>query len=193
MAKLIFRYGSMNASKSANLIMDLYSRKAENKSVLAFKSTLDTRDYGYITSRALETQIPSHLISPEMNGAMYAIAGTFMPEAIYIDEVHFLSKEQIEEVAKIVNDLEITVHAYGLMTDFRSELFEGSKRLIELADIIERIRSECTQCSNQGLMNARFVGGVLQTNGETVVVGAEQTYKVLCRKCYTKQIEEVES
>lgn len=184
MAKLIFRYGSMNASKSANLIMDMFGHKANGKSVLAFKSTMDVRDYGYITSRATETKIPANLISPDMNGAMFEVTETFMPRMVFVDEVQFLTIQQIEELAEIVDVLGVTVQAYGLMADFRGELFEGSKRLVELADVVERIRSECTECSNEGIMNARFIDGELQTEGETVLVGAEQTYKVLCRKCY---------
>ncbi|WP_090739413.1 thymidine kinase [Paenibacillus sp. Mc5Re-14] len=189
MAKLIFRYGSMNASKSANLIMDWYGHKANGKSVLTFKSTLDARDYGYITSRAIETKIPASLIAPDMDGVMFNMTETFMPRMVFIDEVQFLTAKQIEELSAIVDKLGVTVQAYGLMTDFKRELFEGSKRLVELADVVERIRSECTECSNEGLMNARFIDGVLQSEGQTVMIGAEQTYKVLCRSCYAKSIE----
>lgn len=185
MAKLIFRYGSMNASKSANLIMDWYGHKANGKSVLAFKPTLDTRDYGYITSRAIETKIPANLIAPELDGLMLDMTKTFMPRIVFVDESQFLTTRQIEELVEIVDKLGVTVQAYGLMTDFKGELFEGSKRLVELSDVVERIRSECTECKNEGLMNARLMDGVVQTSGETVVVGAEQTYKVLCRECYS--------
>lgn len=184
MSKLIFRYGSMNASKSANLIMDWYGHKSNGKNTLVFKSTIDTRDFGYVTSRAILTKIPATLITPEIDGAMYELAEAFQPRAVFVDEVQFFTSKQIDELAAIVDALGITVHAYGLMTTFKSELFEGSKRLVELADVIERIRSECTECSNEGLMNARFADGAMQGDGETVVVGAEQEYKVLCRKCY---------
>ncbi|MGG4105094.1 thymidine kinase [Paenibacillus lautus] len=186
MAKLIFRYGSMNASKSANLIMDWHNHTSNGKSVLSFKSTLDARDYGYITSRAISTRIPASLITPEMNGIMYQMTEWFMPRIVFVDEVQFFTPQQIEELAEIVDVLGVSVQAYGLTTDFKRELFEGSKRLLELADVVERIRSECTECSNEGLMNARFIDGVLQTEGQTVLVGAEQTYRVLCRSCYTK-------
>lgn len=184
MAKLIFRYGSMNASKSANLIMDWHNHKSNGKSVLAFKPTIDTRDYGYITSRAIETKIAAVLVHPDESGTMLGLTKLFMPRIVFVDEVQFFTPQQIEELAEIVDVLGVSVQSYGLMTDFKRELFEGSKRLVELADVVERIRSECTECSNEGLMNARFVDGVLQTEGETVLVGAEQTYKVLCRKCY---------
>lgn len=197
MAKLIFRYGSMNASKSANLIMDWHGHKSNGKSVLAFKSTKDTRDYGYITSRAIETRIPATLVTPDAAGIMYSMTKTFMPRIVFVDEVQFFSAKQIEELARIVDELGVTVHAYGLMTDFKRELFAGSRRLVELADVVERIRSECTTttCYNEGLINARFIDGVLQTDGETVVVGKEEeedkrkpVYKVLCRQCYEQEM-----
>ncbi|WP_256719482.1 thymidine kinase [Paenibacillus odorifer] len=185
----MFRYGSMNASKSANLIMDWHNLKTNGKHVLAFKPTLDIRDYGYITSRAIETKIPAGLVTPDIDGIMYCMTKTFMPRTVLVDEVQFLTAKQIDELASIVDKLGVTVQAYGLMTNFKGELFEGSKRLVELADVVERIRSECTECSNEGLINARFVDGVLQTDGLEVVVGAEQLYKVLCRSCYSKMMK----
>lgn len=178
----------MNASKSANLIMDAFSHKFNGKSILVFKPTLDTRDYGYVTSRATETKIPANLVTPDIDGIMYSMTKTFMPRIVFIDEAQFLTTKQIDELASIVDKLGVSVQAYGLMTNFKGELFEGSKRLVELADVVERIRSECTECSNEGLMNGRFINGVLQTDGLEVVIGAEQEYKVLCRSCYSKRL-----
>jgi thymidine kinase len=190
MAKLIFRYGSMNASKSAQLIMDWYNHKANGKSTLVFKPSVDTRDMGYVASRALRTRIPASIIPPEVNGFMYNLTKTFMPRIVFVDEVQFLTPKQIEELAEIVDELGVTVIAYGLMTTFKGVLFDGSKRLVELADVIERIRSECTRCSNEGIMNARYVGGKFQADGEILLVGAEQHYTVLCRKCYMKEYKQ---
>lgn len=190
MAKLIFRYGSMNSSKSANLIMDLYTHQQNNKETLVFKPSLDSRDFGVVSSRALPTKIKADLvIKIGDKNKMYELAMKKLPRVIFVDEVNFFTKEQIEELARIVDTIGITVIAYGLMTTFKGELFEGSKRLVELADVVERIRSECTICSNEGLMNARFVDGIIQVDGETVVVGAEETYRVLCRKCYATEIK----
>lgn len=188
MAKLIFRYGSMNASKSAQLIMDWYGHKNNGKSVLVFKPTLDDRDFGYVISRAIDTKIPSTLIAPEAEGVMYGMTKLFMPRIVFVDEVQFLSPRHIEELARIVDELGVTVQAYGLMTSFKSELFDGSKRLVELADVVERIRSECTQCSNEGIMNSRYINGQFQAEGDVVVTGGEQLYKVLCRKCYMEEL-----
>jgi thymidine kinase len=179
----------MNASKSAQLIMDWYNHRQNGKSVLVFKPSLDNRDEGYVASRALETKIPAHLISPDDNGVMYELAKIFNPRIILVDEVQFFTRKQIEELGEIVDELSITVQAYGLMTNFKGEKFEGSDRLTDLADVIERIRSECTQCDNEGIMNARYVNGEFQTDGEVIMVGAEETYKVLCRKCFMRELK----
>lgn len=168
--------------------MDWYGHKSNGKSVLVFKSTLDERDFGYVSSRAVNTKIPATLVAPDVYGVMYGTTKMFMPRMVFVDEVQFLTSKHIEELARIVDELGITVQAYGLMTSFKSELFEGSKRLVELADVVERIRSECTRCSNEGLMNARFVDGKIQVDGETVAIGAEQLYTVLCRKCYIEEL-----
>lgn len=190
MAKLIFRYGAMNASKSAQLIMDWHNANQNNKDTLVFKPSIDTRT-SKVSSRAIQTEVEAITISPYDDNFMYSIAMKKMPRVIFVDETQFFTAKQIEELARIVDTIGVTVIAYGLMTTFKGELFEGSKRLVELADVVERIRSECTECDKEGLMNARFVDGIIQADGSTIVVGAEESYKVLCRKCYNKKIEEV--
>lgn len=188
MSKLIFRYGSMNASKSAQLIMDSYGHNQNGKDILVFKPAQDTRDENFITSRALNTKIPvDRTIKPEDHDVMFDATMKSLPRIVFIDEAQFFTEKQIEELATIVDVIGVTVQAYGLMTTFKGELFEGSKRLVELSDVVERIRSECTRCSNEGIMNVRYVDGEFQADGETIVVGAEETYKVLCRKCFMKE------
>lgn len=187
MSKLIFRYGSMNASKSAQLIMDWYNANQNNKEVLVFKPSLDNR-FGEtkVASRAIQTEVEAYPISPISMNAMYTMALNSNARVILADEIQFFTKEQIEELALIVDKVGITVIAYGLMTNFKGELFEGSKRLVELADVVERIRSECTLCDKEGLMNARFINGEFAKEGQEILIGAEESYKVLCRKCYNK-------
>lgn len=189
MSKLIFLYGSMDASKSAQLIMDAFGYSQQGKDYLVFKPSLDTRDNAVVSSRALDTEIPvDKMIEPDDSDLMFNMAMSTFPRIVFVDEVQFFTPKQIEELARIVDVIGITVKAYGLMTTFRGEQFDGSRRLVDLADVVERIRSECTKCSNDGIMNARFLDDKFQTDGETVVVGAEETYRVLCRKCYMKEL-----
>jgi thymidine kinase len=191
MAKLLFSYGGMNASKSAVLKMQAFNHEQNGKKVLIYKPKLDNRNDG-VFSRAIPTYTPVNLVvAPEDEGIMFLMAFKQRPRTVLIDEAQFLTPAQIEELALIVDTLDITVHAYGLMTDFRTELFAGSKRLVELADNVERIRSECTQCNNEGIANARFINGQPTLTGEQIVTGAEETYKVLCRKCFNELCQTV--
>lgn len=187
MSKLVFLYGAMNSSKSANLIMDWHNFTSNGKSVLVFKPSLDTRDDKYVTSRAVPTKVPANIISKDNVGVMYKAVEIFNPRVVLVDEINFFTPQQVEELASIVDNLGVTVKVYGLMSTFKGELFESSKRLVELADVVERIRSECTTCSREGLINSRYLDGFIQSDGETFVVGAEETYKVLCRKCFNQE------
>jgi thymidine kinase len=190
MAKLIFRYGSMNASKSAQLIMDNFGHNQNGKDTIVFRPSLDTRS-DKVSSRALDTEITAIPVKPEDVDLMFDMVMNNFPRIVFVDEVQFFTPKQIEELARIVDVIGVTVQAYGLMTTFKGELFEGSKRLVELADVVERIRSECTRCDREGIMNARFVDGKFQSDGETVVVGKEESYRVLCRKCFLKEKNKV--
>lgn len=185
MAKLIYRYGAMNSAKSARLIMDAYSMRNDGKTVEIFKPVLDDRDGCYIKSRAVPTSLPAHVVKDE--GYMFSTVMQNKPRIVLVDEVQFFTPEQVDELISIVDTLNTTVIAYGLLTDFMGEQFAGSKRLVEMADVVERVRSECTECNNEGIINARYVNGQIQLNGEQIVTGAEETYKVLCRKCYFEQ------
>lgn len=191
MSKLVFRYGSMNASKSAQLIMDWYNANQNGKSTLVFKPVQDTRSHK-VTSRAIKTEIYAKNVHPSDYNYMYNLALSIMPRIIFVDEVNFFTPAQIEELARIVDDIGVTVIAYGLMTSFKGEMFAGSKRLVELADVVERVRSECTKCDKEGIMNARFENGVIQTGGALISIGAEESYQVLCRKCYNVEMNKVE-
>jgi thymidine kinase len=176
----------MNASKSAQLIMDNFGHNQNGKDTIVFRPSLYTRS-NTVSSRALDTEITAIPVKPEDEDLMFDLVMNNFPRIVFVDEVQFFTPKQIEELARIVDVIGVTVQAYGLMTTFKGDLFEGSKRLVELADVVERIRSECTRCDREGIMNARFVDGKFQSDGETVVVGKEESYRVLCRKCFLKE------
>ena len=107
-------------------------------------------------------------------------------EWILIDEAQFLTEQQVEQLAKIVDDMDIEIMCFGLRTDFQSKLFQGSKRLMELADEIEEVKSRCS-CGRKTSINARFdENGNIVTFGEQIVIGGNDKYKPLCRKCWNK-------
>lgn len=107
-------------------------------------------------------------------------------EWVLIDEAQFLTNEQINQLSDVVDFLNIEVMCHGLRTDFKSEMFPASQRLFELADEIEEVKSRCS-CGKKTIINARInEDGDVITNGEQVMIGGEEKYIALCRKCWKK-------
>lgn len=187
MAKLYFRYGAMGSAKTANLLMTSFNFEEKGFKVLLIKPSIDDRfSVGYIESRIgikrkcfLLEKNQSILKSVNLNGNN---------TIVFIDEVQFLSEKQVNELVYIVDNLNINVFCYGLKTDFTGKLFCGSKRLIEVCDNIDEIKSIC-ECGNKALFNARIdeLGNVI-TEGETIKIGSNESYKPLCRKCFIKNL-----
>jgi thymidine kinase len=108
---------------------------------------------------------------------------------ILVDEAQFLTTEQVDELSDVVDLIGVNVICYGLRTDFQTHLFEGSKRLFEVADTIEEIKSQCS-CSNKNIFNVRIdKNGDMITEGEQIDVCSEDKYITVCRKCYKDMLE----
>ena len=111
---------------------------------------------------------------------------TYKPQLkwILVDEAQFLTAEQVDQLAALVDKFGISVMCYGLRTDFKTQLFEGSKRLFEIADTIEEIKSSC-ECDNKCIFNARIDKyGKVVVDGEQIEIGGDDRYTSMCRKCY---------
>lgn len=190
MAELSFVYGAMNSSKSASLIMKWFNLTQDDKNVIVFKPSTDTRSSGYVESRAVGTKVEAIEILNEGEILYHIHKELFLEKKIsyvLVDEVQFLNKAQIEELSDVVDLYDINVICYGLATNFKGNMFEGSKRLFELCDNLIRVESDCTMCENGGIMNARYIDGKFEIEGKETLIGKEDSYKVLCRKCYKKQ------
>lgn len=193
MAKLRFKYGCMNSSKTLNLLTTAYNFEEKNIPFLVLKPSIDTRDgENTVKSRAgIERECVS--VTPEMdiydaiNKYNVILETAFSKlEWVLIDEAHFLTNEQINQLSDVVDFLNIEVMCYGLRTDFKSEVFPASQRLFELADEIEEVKSRCS-CGKKTIINARInEDGDVITNGEQVMIGGEEKYIALCRKCWKK-------
>lgn len=193
MAKLRFKYGCMNSSKTLNLLTTAYNFEEKNIPFLVLKPSIDTRDgENTVKSRAgIERECVS--VTPEMdiydaiNKYNVILETAFSKlEWVLIDEVQFLTNEQINQLSDVVDFLNIEVMCYGLRTDFKSEMFPASKRLFELADEIEEVKSRCS-CGKKTIINARInEDGDVITNGEQVMIGGKEKYIALCRKCWKK-------
>ena len=192
MSKLYFYYGAMNCGKSLSLLSKAYGFRERGIDVLLIKSTIDTRDSGVIRSRALSVEEPCLSVSKDDN--VFVKVSQALSEGpdykwILVDECQFLTPEQVDQLAKVVDVLNISVICYGLRADFQTHLFPGSQRLFEICDKIEEMKSTC-KCGNRASINARIDSyGRIVTEGEQVSCGGEDKYVTLCRKCYSKEIK----
>lgn len=111
------------------------------------------------------------------------------PKWILVDESQFLTKLHVEQLSEVVDGMDINVMCYGLRTDFTTQLFEGAKRLMELADTIEEIKISCS-CGRKALINARIdADGQIVVDGQQILIGGNDRYIPLCRKCYKEQLK----
>ncbi len=186
MAKLYFRFGSMGSGKSLNLLAVAHNYRQQGKEVLLFKPKLDNRfGVNNIKSRAGIEMKVDLLLEPKVNIINMDFKGIY---CLLIDEAQFVSKKHIEEFRDIANDKQIPVICYGLKTDFRGLLFEGSKRLIELADKIEEIKTTCFYCNKKATFNLRHVNGEAVDDGPVIQLGADEAYFPACYGCYKSEI-----
>ena len=188
MSKLYFRFGAMNCGKSSALMQVAHNYNENAKKVVVIKSSLDTKADDYISSRIGLKRKVDILIEPSKSLEPYYEEWNQDVSCILVDEAQFLSSKQVEELWIASKMIDIPVICYGLKTDFQSHLFEGSKRLLELADDIEELSTICN-CGKKAKFNARFVNGEFTLDGEEIVIDGslkEVEYKPMCGKCYLK-------
>ncbi|ACO36984.1 thymidine kinase [Lactobacillus phage Lb338-1] len=192
MAQLFFKYGCMDSGKTMQLLATKHNYDAYGRTCLIMSPSVDTRSgYGTIKSRLKGLEEPAEAIEEGMDIYHKVATMDSIPDAILVDESQFLSEEHIDQLAEIVDKLGIPVLCFGLKTDFQAKLFSGSKRLLEVADKIEEIKTICAYCNHKAVLNGRFKDGKLVTNGKQVQVGDED-YKPLCRYHYSKLKEDTE-
>lgn len=186
MAKLYFRYGAVGSAKTLNLLAVAHNYRQQQKKVLLIKPALDVRfGKNNIRSRAgLETEADI-LVHPDTNLLQCDFTGI---DCLLVDEVQFLPASVIDQLRLITLDEGIPVICYGLRTDFKSRLFEGSKRLMELADAVDEVKSTCFYCNRKAIMNLKHVDGRATASGPTVELGAEEKYFPTCFQCYRHQL-----
>ncbi len=183
MAKLYFRYGAMNSSKTANALMVKYNYEERGQKVLLMKPSIDNRDGGcIIKSRAGLTE-ECLLIYKDSN--IYEVVHDYIDKyaninCVIIDEAQFLTKQQVYHLTRLVDNDKIPAICYGLRADFRGELFEGSQYLLAWADTIEEVKTICW-CGKKAIMNARYQDNKILKEGEQVEVGGNGRYISLCR------------
>lgn len=196
MAKFYFKYGPMESAKSALLLIEAYNFEKRNIGFLCIKPSIDDRENVETISSRIGIERECLTIYPDYN--IYRIVHNIITENenskiqwILVDESQFLRPVQVEQLRAIVDDFNINVLCYGLRTDFQTHLFEGSKRLFELADDIDEMKISCS-CGRKAIFNARFnENGELVVNGEQILIGGEDIYKPMCSKCYREEINKL--
>jgi len=195
MAELIYYCGTMDSGKSTLALQTAHNHQSRGRTGLIFTNN-DRAGSGVISSR-LGLSSPAIEVTPEMDLHKLVVDQLSMGERIdYIicDEAQFYESDQIDQLAKIVDGLSIDVFAFGILADFRTKLFPGSARLVELADRVNTLQVEALcWCGARATHNARTVGGVMVVEGEQVVVGdvstgADVAYEVLCRRHHMRQV-----
>lgn len=185
MAKLYFRYGAMNSSKTANALMVAYNYAERGQRALLVKPGTDNRDghAPFITSR-IGLSLPAVLLEDFNEMGAEALS---QYHCIIVDEAQFLSENEVERLTWIVDELGIPVICYGLRTDFLGHFFEGSQALLRLADTIEEIKTVCW-CGRKATCNARInEEGKMVTEGPQVLIGGNDRYVAVCRRHYRLQ------
>ena len=191
MAKLYFKYGAMGSSKTAQALITKYNYEENDLQVWLIKPSADTRDGAEILRSRIGLEAQVDVIPPEVDiYARFLGSRVRRSDVIIVDECQFLTEKQIDQLRTIVNEHNIPVLCFGLRTDFQTRLFPGSRRLMELADCIEEIKTMC-DCGAKATVNARIDGtGHIVTEGAQVVLGGNDSYIAMCHKCYIRGIRE---
>ena len=190
MAKLYFKYGAMGSSKTAQALITKYNYEENDMKVWLIKPSADTRDGAATLRSRIGLEATVEVIPPEVD--IYArFLGNRVRrcDVILVDECQFLTEKQIEQLRAIVDEQSIPVICFGLRTDFRTRLFPGSRRLMELADCIEEIKTMC-DCGSKATVNARISDGYIVTEGAQVVLGGNDSYIAMCHRCYVNGIRQ---
>lgn len=189
MAKLYFKYGAMGSSKTANALITRFNYQERGMNVWLIKPSIDDRDGADMIRSRIGLEAKADVITPNVD-----IFEEFKKQnnchVIIADECQFFTAVQIDQLRKIVDKLDIPVLCFGLRTDFLTHLFEGSRRLFEVADSVNEIKTICS-CGSKAIVNARIDGeGKVVTEGGQILIGGNDSYVAMCHNCWKKAIEE---
>ena len=191
MAKLYFKYGAMGSSKTAQALITKYNYEENDMSVWLIKPSADIRDGADILRSRIGLEAKVEVMCPQTDiFDRFTATRLGNCDVVIVDECQFMTPAQIDQLRAIVNEYAIPVLCFGLRTDFQTKLFPGSMRLMELADVIEEIKTMC-DCGAKATINARIApDGLIVTEGAQVVLGGNDSYIAMCHKCYIRGIRE---
>lgn len=196
MAKLNFKYGTMNSGKTLDLIKTIFNYEENGKKILLLKSVTDTKGDNQVVSRTGFTRKIDSFVGQNDN-IIDIITDLYNPniKCIFVDEAQFLTPRQVKELFILTKAMDIDVICYGLRNNFKMKAFAGSAALLEIAEELQELPTLCACCGEI----ARYVGrkeyGEFVTEGEEVVIDGEDDhteYVPLCGKCYLEKVEKID-
>ncbi len=191
MAKLYFKYGAMGSSKTANALITKFNYEERGMRVWLIKPSVDHRDGADCIRSRIGLEARAEVIDPALDlyarfTALQSAGAAY--DVIIADECQFFTDKQIDGLRAVVDTLSVPVLCFGLRTDFRTQLFPGSRRLFEVADSITEIKTIC-ECGSKAIVNARMdAAGHIVTSGAQVLLGGNDTYVAMCHACWKKRI-----
>ena len=188
MAKLYFKYGTVGSSKTAQALITKFNYEERGMKTILIKPSIDTRDGKNLCTSRIGLSAKATEVSKTQD--LYDLLKDLDIDVVIVDECQFLTEDQVDQLDQIVIDKNIPVLCFGLRADFLTHLFPGSKRLFEIADSISEIKYIC-QCGNKAIVNARLdENGKIVTEGSQVLIGGNDKYVAMCRKCWLQKIKE---
>jgi len=190
MAKLYFRHGTVGSAKTLNLLAVAHNYMLQGKRAFLIKPELDVRfGQDVVRSRAGVEKPADLLVRPDTTIDPATVDGV---DCILVDEAQFLSAEVVDQLRALTRDPGVPVICYGLRTDFRTRLFDGARRLFEVADSIEEIKTTCAFCNHKAIFNLKLIDGVPTLEGPTIDLGTEEKYLPTCDACYGERLRTAE-
>lgn len=176
MAKLYFRYGTMDSSKTARLVMDAYEYQQKGEFVLPIRPVLDTRSKTGVIESRVGISVPCLDLEQDYNIYTHVsnlLANGIEIACVFVDEAQFLTFAQVLQLRLLVDNLQVPVMCYGLKSDFRGDLFIGSKALFEYANRYEEVKTTCrvSGCKHKAMFNVRQKNGKPTFEGLPVAIG----------------------
>lgn len=193
MAKLYFKFGAMGCSKTAQALITKFNYEERGMKVLLIKPSVDNRDGATIVRSRIGLEAEAITVPSDLNLYDLYLNEYRDSNVIIVDECQFLNPNQVDELSQVVMDYDVPVLCFGLSTDFLTHLFPGSRRLFEIADSIQEIKSVC-KCGSKATVNARLDDdGNVVFSGDQVCIGGNERYVAMCKKCWLKAKREQEA
>ncbi|MBQ3202264.1 MAG: thymidine kinase [Clostridia bacterium] len=199
MSKLYFKFGAMASSKTANALMTRFNYEEKGNHVWLIKPDLDNRD-DYTDENGVRVTVVKSRIGlsavadvvrrdEDIHARFMTLNAQNHIDVIICDECQFLTAAQVDQMKYIAEYCDTPVLCFGLRSDFLTQLFEGSKRLFEIADSITEIKSVC-RCGKKAIVNARLQNGKVVTEGDQIEIGGNDKYEGMCWGCWQNRIKE---